>query len=99
MMSERKQHLGFFAGILTGVLVATIGFAFFVKSQNQKRSAMFTGDQGDGGASGQVLALKLAHSLDTQHPVVSQNSADLQLIDVQGRATGLRLVISAEIRQ
>ena len=32
-------------------------------------------------------------------PVVSQNPADIQLADMQRLATGLRLVMSAEIRQ
>jgi tripartite ATP-independent transporter DctP family solute receptor len=56
---ERKQGSGFFAGVLAGVLAATVLFAVFTRMQ---RGA-------DTGQAGDVLALKLAHGLDTQHPV------------------------------
>lgn len=46
----------FFAGILTGVLVACVIGAFVIRSDRS------------GGASGQIV-LKLAHGLDEQHPV------------------------------
>jgi tripartite ATP-independent transporter DctP family solute receptor len=60
-VTETKQGSGFFAGMLVGVLVTTIGFALFVRQQQGREGGTDTG--------GEVLALKLAHSLDTQHPV------------------------------
>jgi tripartite ATP-independent transporter DctP family solute receptor len=54
---EKKSVSFFICGLLIGALIATCGFALFL------RSAKTTG-----GPSGQ-LVLKLGHSLDTSHPV------------------------------
>jgi tripartite ATP-independent transporter DctP family solute receptor len=59
MISVNRVGSGFYAGMLCGVLVATILFAGFVRYQNKA-----------GGASARsVLVLKLAHGLDPSHPV------------------------------
>jgi len=50
----------FFPGILVGCLLATVGYAFFVKTQN---------NNSDSGAQRRVTKLKLAHTLDPSHPV------------------------------
>ncbi|WOO40848.1 TRAP transporter substrate-binding protein [Rubellicoccus peritrichatus] len=54
-----KQASGFIAGLLVGVLVATVGFALFLRSQKQQ----------SGAGNAQQLVLKLGHGLDTKHPV------------------------------
>lgn len=59
-MSDRKPS-GFWAGLLVGLLVATVAYALFTRSAN-KRSASAEGP-------GNVLVLKLAHTLDPSHPV------------------------------
>ena len=56
---EHKQRSGFFAGVLTGVLVATILFAVVTRKQAETAHVDV----------GSQLTLKLAHSLDTKHPV------------------------------
>ena len=48
----------FVAGLLIGILVATAGFASFLRNQNSS----------GGDRAGQTI-LKLGHSLDTSHPV------------------------------
>ena len=56
-MSKQKKS-GFFGGVLLGVLIASIGFSISVRNQkNNKTSTKNT------------LVLKLAHTLDTKHPV------------------------------
>ncbi|MFG0289904.1 MAG: TRAP transporter substrate-binding protein [Rhodopirellula sp. JB044] len=52
-----KAWSSFVAGLLIGILVATVGFAFFLRF----------GSPGDANSSAMVL--KLAHGLDTNHPV------------------------------
>jgi tripartite ATP-independent transporter DctP family solute receptor len=48
----------FVAGILVGLLIATIGFSLVQRSQNLRRTT-----------AAHVTVLKLAHSLDQNHPV------------------------------
>ena len=48
----------FLAGLLVGLLIATIGFAFFTRSQNQ-----------GGGTAKLAKVLRLGHSVDQNHPV------------------------------
>jgi len=57
-MTQTNNSSGFWAGLLSGLLVATIGYAVFVNSQNK-----------EGANAGKVTVLKLAHTLDTKHPV------------------------------
>jgi len=57
---KEKRNRGFAAGLVVGVLVATVLFALFVRVQNGTSA---------GSTAGDVLTLKLAHSLDPSHPV------------------------------
>lgn len=50
----------FFPGILVGCLIATVGYAFFVKAQSHNLTS---------GSQLRVTKLKLAHTLDPSHPV------------------------------
>ncbi len=52
---NHKAASFFLAGLFLGLLIATAGFAWIVRSQNQ--------------VSGSTTVLKLAHSLDQNHPV------------------------------
>lgn len=51
----------FLAGLLTGILVATVGFSFFLRNRQADTSA--------GPAGKATLVLKLGHALDPNHPV------------------------------
>lgn len=54
---EKKSVSFFICGLLVGALIATCGFALFLRSA--KTSGVYSGQ----------LVLKLGHSLDTNHPV------------------------------
>jgi tripartite ATP-independent transporter DctP family solute receptor len=54
-----KKGSGFFGGLLIGALVATIGFSLCVRKLKSNNSNEVKGQ----------LSLKLAHTLDTKHPV------------------------------
>ncbi len=58
-MSEKKIS-GFIGGILVGVLVATVAFALFVKTQNKETK---------NAESSKKTVLKLGHSQPIKHPV------------------------------
>ena len=65
-MTEQEKTMkdgrvsGFFAGLMVGVLLATIGFALFIRSQGQDESQA---------GNDEVMVLKLGHTLDPNHPV------------------------------
>ena len=59
-MSEEKKISGFIGGILIGILIATVGFALFMKTQNSEIKKIGVRKK---------RVLKLAHSLDPKHPV------------------------------
>jgi tripartite ATP-independent transporter DctP family solute receptor len=66
LINNRQSH--FIAGLFTGLLVATCGFALLVRHQNLSR-----------GSSGGQLVLKLGHGLDQNHPV---HQAMLQMAEI-----------------
>ena len=56
--SSKRGLSHFIAGLLVGLLIATVGFTLVVRQKNLSQ-----------GASGSVTVLKLGHSLDQNHPV------------------------------
>jgi tripartite ATP-independent transporter DctP family solute receptor len=63
-----RRSLSFFlSGLMLGVLLSTVGFGLFLRSQKTAdRNAALAG--GGGGTQNQIV-LKLGHALDTGHPV------------------------------
>ena len=58
----------FIAGLLVGLLIATVGFALIIRQQNLTQ-----------GAGGNTTVLKLGHGLDQNHPV---HKAMMHMADV-----------------
>ena len=66
--SQGTRSLSFFmAGLLIGVLLATVGFSVFLRWQKKaQQNAILAGGAN---AAKQQMVLKLGHALDTGHPV------------------------------
>ncbi len=57
----------FVSGLMVGVLLSTVGFGLFLRSQKTaERNAVLAGA---GNVAGKQMVLKLGHALDTGHPV------------------------------
>jgi tripartite ATP-independent transporter DctP family solute receptor len=70
-----KTYSFFISGVLVGVLIATFGFALFLRGQKNRGA----------GGSGAGTVLKLAHTLDTSHPVhQSMESMKKRLQELSG---------------
>lgn len=59
----------FISGLLVGLLLATGGFAWFVRHQAASHARSGTSPMGLAPSSGERWVLKLGHSLDQNHPV------------------------------
>jgi tripartite ATP-independent transporter DctP family solute receptor len=77
---DEKKISGFIGGIVVGVLVATIGFSFYVMKKNSDPEA----------SKEKKLVLKLAHSLDPQHPVhIAMEHMKKRLEEISGGKASL----------
>jgi len=92
---QGKRSLSFFiSGLMLGVLLATVGFGLFLRSQKTARqNAVLAG--GGGGAQKQMV-LKLGHALDTSHPVhIALDHMAERLAELSGGAVSLDIYPSA----
>jgi tripartite ATP-independent transporter DctP family solute receptor len=92
---QGRRSLSFFiSGLMLGVLLSTVGFGLFLRSQKTaERNAVLTG--GGDGAQKQMV-LKLGHALDTGHPVhVSLENMATRLGELSGGTVSIDIYPSA----
>ncbi len=89
------RSLSFFmSGLMLGILLATVGFGLFLRSQKTaERNAVLAG----GGAAAQKqVVLKLGHALDTGHPVhVALEHMAARLEELSGGTVSIDIYPSA----
>ena len=79
---------------MLGVLLSTVGFGLFLRSQ--KTAAQNAVLAGGGGGAQQQMVLKLGHALDTGHPVhVALEHMAARLAELSGGAVSIDIYPSA----
>lgn len=84
----------FLSGLMVGVLLSTLGFGMFLRSQKTAaRNAVLAGG---GAGARQQMVLKLGHALDTGHPVhVALEHMATRLEELSGGTVSLDIYPSA----
>ncbi|MCB1057443.1 MAG: TRAP transporter substrate-binding protein [Acidobacteria bacterium] len=102
--SAEQRHGGralsfFLAGLVLGVLLATVGFGIFVRWQKttERNALMAAGAAPAPGTAGQrQIVLKLGHALDTGHPVhIAMEHMAQRLEELSGGTVALDIYPSA----
>ncbi len=93
--TQNRRSISFFvSGLMIGVLLATVGFGLFLRSQKTaERNAVLAGG---GGGTQQRMVLKLGHALDTGHPVhIALENMAARLAELSGGTVSVDIYPSA----